>query len=72
MEFYIDFYIDFASFGWFLMDNGDDLSFYFGLKKISRKLQEWKFKKKFIKIYIYNYLLFTIRTILVTLSILRS
>lgn len=67
MEFYIDFYIDFASFGWFLMDNGDDLSLYFGLKKISRKLQEWKFKKKFIKIYIY-----TIRTILVTLSILRS
>lgn len=51
----------------FLMDNGDDLSLYFGLKKISRKLQEWKFKKKFIKIYIY-----TIRTILVTLSILRS
>lgn len=67
MEFYIDFYIDFASFGWFLMDNGDDLSLYFGLKKISRKLQEWKFKKKCIKIYIY-----TIRTILVTLSILRS
>lgn len=67
MEFYIDFYIDFTSFGWFLMDNGDDLSLYFGLKKISRKLQEWKFKKKCIKIYIY-----TIRTILVTLSILRS
>lgn len=30
MEFYIDFYIDFTSFGWFLMDNGDDLSLYFG------------------------------------------